>query len=277
MKKEQLRLDLTNLISNYLDNIYTELKLRWNQWEKDLTKKEQVEVVGGILSRQISLMTNFGSSLNMWNGDIAPTVLRPMCENYINLAWILKDLESRSQKFIKHGLGQAKLALEHRKKQLEADGIDTSEDMEIKFKENWLNNQRYTFLTEVNIGSWSGISVREMADEAECIDFYNYVYQPFSSSCHNTWEHISIYNLERSDNPLHKNIFTPVVHRIDPDIKYFILGAKYLDKCFKIVDETFKVEENIKSSYDKYLDGFEDIYTKSREKGHNNVHDDHVG
>jgi hypothetical protein len=38
----------------------------------------------------------------------------------------------------------------------------------------WLKSQRIPQLLEVNLGSWSGLTVRKMAEEAECLDFYNH-------------------------------------------------------------------------------------------------------
>ena len=47
-----------------------------------------------------------------------------MVDAYITLAWIFDDPLERSRKFLLYGLGQAKLSNEHRKAQLQADGID---------------------------------------------------------------------------------------------------------------------------------------------------------
>lgn len=62
MEKEQARLDITSAISTYVDNIYLELQDRWNNWDIDLTKKEIKEVVCGILSRQVAILTNYATS-----------------------------------------------------------------------------------------------------------------------------------------------------------------------------------------------------------------------
>lgn len=270
MDTEQLKINITSTVESYIENIYTELKDRWNNWEKDLTQKELYEVVGGILSRQVAIMTNFASSSNLWNGDIAPLILRSMADNYINLAWILKDPLKRSQQFILHGLGQAKLTLEHRRKQLELDGIDPKNDPSIDATDEWINSQRYTFFTEVNLGSWSGLNTRVMAEEAGCIDFYNHVYQPFSSASHNMWNHISRYNLIQSDNPLHKFLLIPSVHKFDPDIWYFELGAKYVEKLFVLFDKNFNHTQKSKSSYDIVFTEINNIKEKIKSTGKHN-------
>ncbi|MEM1405640.1 MAG: DUF5677 domain-containing protein [Bacteroidota bacterium] len=246
---EQIERELTSIISRYHDKVHSELQDRWNNWNIDLEKKEIKEVVCGILSRQVSIVINYSSSPNLWNGDMAPIILRCMADNYINLAWILKGPEERSRKFILHGLGQAKLAMEHRKKQLKNDGHDPEGDSFIRTTEMWINAQRHTFLTEVNLGSWSELNTRKMAEEAGCIDFYNLVYQPFSTASHNMWNHISRYNLIPSDNPLHMFLMKPIVVQHDPELEYLELGAKYLSKMFKLFDETFNHFSKDQSSF----------------------------
>ena len=248
MENKKKRINISSAISKYNDNIYLELQDRWNNWKIDLSKKEIYELVGGILSRQVTILTQYATSLNFWNGDVAPIILRSLADNYINLAWILKKPEDRAKKFILYGLGQAKLNLEHRKQQMERDGLDPSNDPLIEATQKWIDGQRYTFLTEVNLGSWSEMNTRTMAEEAGCIDFYNYVYQPFSSACHNMWNHISRYNLIYSDNPLHMLLLKPIVERIPPEVEYLELGAKYLAKMFDLFDNTFNYKSSIRSS-----------------------------
>lgn len=241
--------NIKTAIEDYIRNIWLELQERWNEWPKDLTQKELYEVVGGILSRQIAIMTNYSSNSSLWNNEMAPIILRSMVDNYINLAWIVMKPLERSQKFILHGLGQAKLQIEHRKKQLEDDGLESNKDPLVEATENWINTQRYTFLTEVNIGSWSGLNTRTMAEEAGCIDIYNYVYQPFSTAAHNMWNHISRYNLVQSENPLHKFMLMPALSSNDAELEYFELGAKFMDKLFHLFDSTFNYQPKRESSY----------------------------
>lgn len=248
MSAEEARLDITHAIAKYVDNIELELRDRWNNMQIDLTKKYVNEVVCGILSRQVAILTNYATSSNFWNGDMAPIILRSLADNYINLAWILKDPETRSKRFVLHGLGQEKLQLEHRKNELRKQGIDLSNDPIVDSNEKWINAQRYTFWTEVNVGSWSEMSTRQMAEEADCIDFYNFVYQPFSAATHSMWNHISRYNLDYSENPLHMFLLKPVVHRFDPEFEYLELGVKYLEKMFDLFDRTFEYTPSVRRS-----------------------------
>src|SRR6266542_3584732 len=141
--------DVQSIVDNYVQMVQAELSERWNLWSIDLVNAPTI-----------------------WNGHIAPLILRTMTDTYITLAWIFCDPLDRAQKFILHGLGQEKLQIEHRKADLESRGINAEEDLLVQAKEAWLNSQRYSFLTEVNIGSWSGIDTRKMAQEAGCIELY---------------------------------------------------------------------------------------------------------
>ena len=74
----------------------------------------------------------------------------------------------------------------------------------ISDRTSWLNAQRYDFLTDVNVGNWSDLNTRAMANQANCVELYNFAYVPFSGVTHNMWQHINRYNLDICQNPLHK-------------------------------------------------------------------------
>jgi hypothetical protein len=160
-----------------------------------------------------------------------------MVDNFITLAWIFVDPVDRSRKFIRYGLGQEKLEIEHRRALMEQEGKDPENDLLIKHKEGWLNSQRFGFLTEVSVGSWSGIDVRTMAEDAGHRDLYHYAYVPFSAATHNMWHHVSRYNLIQCPNPLHAYHRIPIDRFPDPDIDYLYIAAKYVEKAFKLFDD----------------------------------------
>lgn len=212
-----MKSDFIKILENYIVNIGDDLTLRWNEWVKDLNQTEVYEVIGGLISRQVSITKEFASNPNLWNPNIAPILMRSLIDNYINFSWILLDPVERSRKFIFFGLGQEKLLLEHRKK-AQAEISDNDNQMIIEAMENWINSQNYDFLTVVNVGSWSEKSVREMAIETGEQELYNYSYQSFSSATHNMWNHISKFNLEHSENPLHRYTKVPAIFNFTPDL-----------------------------------------------------------
>lgn len=258
-------IDISNIIENYINQIKSELECRWNHWEKDLTQSYIYEVIGGILSRQTSLAIHIAENPNIWNGEIAPILLRSMADNHINLAWVLINPKQNSEEFISHGLGQLKLELEHRKIKMEEEGIEIKNNPYIKSEEDFLNSQKYSFLTEVNLGSWTGNSTRIMAEKANLLDFYNYVYQPFSNCVHSTWGHISKYNNVPSENPFHKYLRHPQILDFHPDFFYLELTAKYLSKSFKLFDEYFPMEIDKSKSYETLIYELEKVINENKE------------
>jgi len=244
---------IASVVDNYVETVRNHLQELWERWPLDLSEKEMYEVVGALLARQVSLATHLALSPSAWNGHIGTLVLRSMTDAYITLAWILKDDSlARSIKFIEYGLGQAKLQLEHIKKQMEVEGRIAKDDPIVQALEAWINEQRLADLTEVDVGAWSGMDTRKMADEAGCTDLYNYAYSPFSSSVHNTWNHIARYNLQVCPNPLHRYHMIPVDRSISPDLDFVYQAAKYLEKSFKLFIEKTGVELEGKSAFQSF-------------------------
>jgi hypothetical protein len=239
------------IIGQYVEDVHSELGARWQRWHIDLAKPELHEVVAALLARQVTLATQLARSPATWNAHIAPVLLRSMTDAYITLAWMLKDPVERGRKFILYGLGQQKLMVEHRKAALSAEGKDPTQDPLIKAAEAWLNAQRFEFLTEVNVGSWSETPTREMAEQAECLDLYRYAYIPFSAATHNMWHHISRLNLEVCENPLHRFHKVPVDPDLSPDPDYLYRAAKYVEKSFSLFDATFSVESGVPSAFER--------------------------
>jgi Family of unknown function (DUF5677) len=233
----------------YIKAARRELHVRFDSWQFDPNQSEVHEVVGALMARQVSIATQFAMNPGIWNGHIAPVLLRGMVDVYITFAWTLKDPLDRSRKFILHGLGQEKLHLEYLKSHFESDENSAEEHPVVQAITAWIDSQRFTFLTEVNIGSWSGISTREMAQDAGCMDIYRHAYTPFSSAAHSMWNHVAKYNLQLCENPLHRYHQVPIdaVLPIDPD--YLYRAAKYLDKTFNAFDESFSLNIDVLSSF----------------------------
>jgi hypothetical protein len=221
------------------DRIRRELRVRCEAYTPDFRMPEVFSALTALLARQATLAIEFVSAPQLWNSHSAPLFLRAMADVHITLSWILLDPNTRARQYIDHGLGQAKLELEHRKNRMESAGEDSNEGLKqiIQAGEAWINVQRWHFLVEVNIGAWSGKNTREMAEEAGIIDFYNYVYTPFSQCAHSTWYHVGRYNSGPSDSPLSRQLWQPGIRESPADPWNLSLAAKYLDKSFNLFDE----------------------------------------
>lgn len=217
----------------------------WRKLPKTILHCEEAEVIGALVSRQCELTLKFAKNLDLWDWQIGPLLLRTMTDCHIALAWILADPLDRSRKFIDHGLGQEKLIIEHYKTCL--DECTDDEDRQglaamIANREKILNSQHFSFLQDVNIGSWSGISTRAMAEDVDCLDLYRFAYTPYSFCAHNTWNHIGVFNCAHSDNPLHKFLRQPCVRETSVEPSAFMNSAKYYEKSLNTVAKKYNFE-----------------------------------
>jgi hypothetical protein len=103
----------------------------------------------------------------------------------------------------------------------------------------WLAAQRREAFVEVNLGAWSGLNTRKMAEEAGFIDFYNYVYQPFSSVVHSNWAHVSMFNTTHCQNPAHRGHIGAAIAQIPIDLNWLYLASKYLSKTLGHFDDVY--------------------------------------
>lgn len=248
------------LVFEYRAACKKELKARLVAWGFELKRIELYEVIGALLARQTTLAIEFALVPPAWNANSAPLFLRAMADVYITVAWILGEPEARAQKFVEAGLGEIKLEIAHRKQELEklTDPEQVSQQQKfIEHLEHWLQSQRIESLVEVNLGSWAGISTRKMAEEAGCLDFYNYVYQPFSVNVHSTWPHISRANSVYCTNPSHRFHRLPAIKEMDPDIHWLYLAGKYLQKTFAKFDEVTGIVSSVDSAFELLCDGLE--------------------
>jgi hypothetical protein len=245
---------LAGIVTEYVDRIHEELAARWYAWKLDLARTEVHEVIGGLMARQVTLASQLAEAPPIWNGHIAPLVLRSMTDVYITFAWIWLSPLERSRQFILYGLGQEKLHLEHLKADVERKSGDPSTDPMVTALERWLNAQRFTFLTEVNVGSWSGTDTRKMAEEADCLDLYRFAYAPFSQATHSMWPHLLKYNLTHCTNPLHRYHRVPAQAEMGVDPDYLYRAAKYVRKTFRLFDKQTGVSVDIAPAFDSLVE-----------------------
>lgn len=219
--------------------VHDDFRARESTWELDLGKPQERQVILALLARQATLATEIVSNPGVWNPNIAPIVLRAMADVHISFVWLIQNPEERVPLFVQDGLGSIKLEIAHRKAELEKGGVKGADEQKpyVEHLENWLESQQLEFLTEVNLGSWSGKNTRVMAQEAGCIDFYNYVFQPFSSAVHSYWSHVGRINVECCQNPAHNFHLLPVIPSFEPDPHWCRMAGKYLAKTLSSFDD----------------------------------------
>ena len=252
--------DVMAIADDLVQGLRAELHARWDAWDLDLTKPYLHEVIGGLVARQVTLATQLAQAPPAWNGHVAPLILRAMTDAYITLSWIFRDPEKRTDSYVKYGLGQRKIFLEHFKAALAEKGEkEPAKNPIVKAMTDQLNAQRFEHFTEVSVGSWSERSTRQMAEEAGCLDLYRMAYTPFSTAVHNMWTHIADHNLRRCRNPLHQFHSVPEDPDLELDIDYVYRAAKYVAKTFDLFDRETGVSVDTPSSFDSFVSAFLDL------------------
>lgn len=164
------------------------------------------------------------------------------------MAWILGAPLERSKEYIRFGLGQEKLFIEYLENEADqapAGELDERIEQMIEVRKGWLNSQLMEWAIEVNVGSWSGKSTRDMAVEAGCEGLYKFAYVPFSGPTHSMWQHVGIYNVVPCESPLHKNHRIPVIPDLKLDPDYLYRSAKYVSRTYELLSEKLHLECDI--------------------------------
>lgn len=228
----------------------------WRALPIDIFESEPFEVIGALLSRQSNLAIILATTPDLWNFSAGPLFLRAMVDCYISVAWILRDPLDRSRKFISYGLGQEKLQVEHLKSELEE--LEENEEKNrlrrsIDAREGWINSQRFAFLQEVDVGSWSGLNTRKMAEESECLDLYRFAYTPWSQAAHGIWNHVGQFNSKISPEPLHKHLRHPFFFQ-HQNLDLMINGTRYLDKLYNLLLQSYSLNIDAMLPYEWLID-----------------------
>lgn len=227
--------ELKSFLERYIDNVDRGMRERWALYRPDTYNHEGSDAIAGLMARQATLAIEFAQNPGMWNGNIAPLVLRAMTDTHITLAWILKSPIDRGREYIRYGLGQEKLQIELYEN--EEENIPDEEKHSalselIKHRRQWLNSQLQEWAIDVNVGSWSGKSTRDMALESDCESLYKFAYMPFSGAAHSMWQHVGIYNVERCRRALHKGHRIPQILSFSPDLDYLYRSSKYISRTY---------------------------------------------
>ncbi|MDQ5937395.1 MAG: hypothetical protein QG574_4754 [Cyanobacteriota bacterium erpe_2018_sw_21hr_WHONDRS-SW48-000092_B_bin.40] len=177
---------LIKALHDYKSQLRTDFEEAVTSWSVELKQLQTQEVLGGLLSRQCTLCSELVTNSRLWNNIVSPVIVRAMTEVAIDMAWINQDPTKRSAEFIKYGLGQSKLALEHVRNLESLLQEDTSQ---IEAQALWLNCQQHEIFTDVNVGSWSGLSLEQMSIEGQVQDSFK-LYSFLVGAAHGTWDHV---------------------------------------------------------------------------------------
>ena len=87
----------------------------------------------------------------------------------------------------------------------------------------------------MNIGGWSGLDTRKMAEEVGLLEMHRRDYTTLSCPVHNMWNHLGRYNVVRCKNPLHGLHKVPCDStRFEMDVNYPLGAASYVEGSFEL-------------------------------------------
>ncbi len=239
---------IRSFISGYRHIVVAGFDERWSMVDQEIYNKYVSETIGALLSRQATLSIEMICAPTTWNAHVSHLFLRCMVEVHITLAWIFSKPEERSKKYVEYGLGQEKLLVEYLEEEIskfpDSDYSETVREM-ITNKRAWINSQLAEWATEVNVGSWSGMSIRDMAKECKQEALYRHAYVPLSGATHNMWQHVSVHNAEPCSNPLHKWHIVPRIISAPSQLELAHLSARYLSDTFDLFDKHMNINCDI--------------------------------
>jgi hypothetical protein len=174
----------------------------------NLMDPECVEVVTGLVARAARSILATVEAPNMWSGEHGSSTLRIIFETEVVLRWL--DMHSGRGSYHRYqafGRGKRKLMRLHLDALVDQLGddapqslIDSSEAHKQKTGGEWGEE-----LQEVSLdATFTGKTLRQMAEEVGQLDQYRYVYQPASGVAHGEWWAVEDYAMERCANPLHR-------------------------------------------------------------------------
>lgn len=250
---------MDELLHKYIADIRHDFEARVKSWVLVLEEEETFLVTAGMLCRQLTICISVVQDPQLWNPDLGLMILRLMSGLHIDLAWIALEPTKRSRMYIDYGTGQGLLDLEH--KRIFAKQQMVSKES-LHAAEVWLSRQRREMFTEVNLASWSGLTVSKMAEEANALDVYEGFYVQNSLALHSSWSHLATRYLEPV-NAENETKWFPIFpeYKIDPSILF--LSARLMDKTLQITDKIYP------SKFEKKTSAYESLraaWKKEREK-----------
>lgn len=205
-------------------------------------------VLAGLLARQATLTTRLAQCPPLWDGHSAPLHLRPMVECLVTFRWIIIDPVNRANEYVCYGLGQAKLQLS--KLQAELENMEEGPPKEralwaARMQEAWILSQRLIQFVDVNLGSWTGSSIRQMCIETGDKDLYDWWFSVHSACAHNTWTHVSEWNTKLCRNPLHQEHRLSHIAAPTLTLEYVHQSAKFFSAFVEDFDAYYGIEKAV--------------------------------
>ncbi len=182
----------------------------------DFYAPARYEVASGLVLRAARAVWAVVSDPSLWSSEHSSHIVRQLVETEIVLAWLEQAEADAYVQYQQWGRGRLKL---HRRvmaefaESLPGDAPDFL-TASIARMEDRLGGDVGEQMIDVSVAStFSGISMRQMADEVGRADLYRLQYQMASGYGHAEWWTIEDEHMTRCVNPLHRFHLMPAVDR----------------------------------------------------------------
>lgn len=204
------------------------------------------EVLTGHVVRAYRALEALIRAPHMWTGEHASPVTRLLFEAQIFIRWMLQ--RGNDEVFLEYqsyGLGKRKLLKQHVKSLLErlGDGAPDmlkayAESLEQKTGGDWGDQFQAVSLDS----TFSGLTVRQMAEQVGMLDEYRHVYQSASGISHGEWWAIQDYAMQRCQNPLHLFHHLPSLEEFRSEPEFVGTLINFFDRLIDEVIDGFGIE-----------------------------------
>jgi len=191
-----------------IDELGRELRQLQHRAEFDIFEPVANEVQFGLASRIYRLLRRLVADPNLWTNDMAPHIVRSIIDARIVSAWLIaKDDQALYARYKDYGLGKRKLfklQLEKLMDQDEQAASDANQALHQSVADE-VNEDVLEEFIKIDVGgSFSGKSIRDMAQDTGLGELYSLSYQPLSTEAHGEWNSLVSFDLQRCANPLHR-------------------------------------------------------------------------
>lgn len=190
-----------DLLSSYIEVV--------DQGPRRLRDPAELEVHGGLVTRAGRDVIAALGTPELWSMEQGAHVVRSLVEARIYIEWMAKQPVSIYNTFKNYGAGKAKLYArildEIPEEARQTDFVDAIAQL----RKLSYNDEIFDARTVDTRDTFSGLSLRAMADEAGLLDFYRQTYSLASGISHGEWWSLENHAMERCLNILHRGHLIP--------------------------------------------------------------------
>jgi Family of unknown function (DUF5677) len=237
--------DLREQLMQAGERLAADLRAAQEGLQIDLYSPESSEVDLALAARQVRLLRLLLSDAHLWNGASAAFVLRALVDGLITSAWLLARADPNLYlAFRGYGLGKLKLFKLHLEDHFESRDDEPTQD-ELEFLdqlEEEVSSELLEEFIDIDLGgTFAGVNVRQMAEEAGLKPYYNLAYQPYSSDAHGDWVSLKRVDAVHCGNPLHR------YHRIG---RFGHRSERFHPEVIQVAAEVTR--KTVESIFDRY-------------------------